>query len=1048
MKLQDWDALNTLRETGRRKLFPGKPRVAVGMGTCGIGNGARDVYEAFEREIQNRSADVRLTQVGCFGFCAMEPLVNIHLPGQPLVVYADVKPGDVGRLLDAALSGEPAREGALCKIEKWDHHTTSVSYGYGLPEIPAWHEIPFYAGQQKIVLRNCGLINPEDIDEYIAIGGYEPLHEVLSKPNPDEIIQEIKKSKLRGRGGAGYPTGLKWEFIRKAEADQKYLVCNADEGDPGAYMNRNEIESDPHMLVEGMLIGGYATGASEGVIYARAEYPLAVSRLKKAIDDAREYGLLGKNILGSGFDFDLFIVEGAGAFVCGEETALLASIEGRAGRPRPRPPFPAEKGLWDKPANINNVETWCNIPVIIAKGAAWFAQTGTSRSTGTKVFSLVGKVANTGLVELPLGTPLQKIVYDIGGGTGTDRKVKAIQTGGPSGGCIPPKLFNTPVDYESLAALGSIMGSGGMVVMDTDNCMVDVARYFLEFTTSESCGKCIPCRDGLQQASRLLKHITRGQAHADDIERLEDLGTMIRDSSLCGLGQTGPNPLLTTLKYFRREYEQHIQVNRCYSGVCQEIQLSPCENSCPLHMNIPRFLQLLSEDKLDEAFESVLLDNPLPAITGRVCEHPCSTRCRRAERDEAVGMREVHRFIVDRMYSSDQYDAAIQRIIDRKLAPTGKRISIIGAGPAGLAAAYYLLLLGHEVMLYDLWPEPGGIMRWAIPEYRIPHDVMKREMNVIERLGVQYVGNTRIPQDISLDRLKEDYDAVFLAIGAGKGLSPGITGEELDGVYPGISFLEQYAAGKDVQLGKHVVVIGGGNVAIDSARTCRRLGADVTIVYRRAREDMPAIAEEVNEAEEEGVHLLYMTGINAVLGDANGKVTGIEAVKAVPGDFDTSGRRRPILTDETYKIPCDTVILSVGEKVDSEFTKAAQLTVNSDGTVVINEFTFETGIPKLYAGGDLVNGPSNVTEAMATGKRAAEVIDEHIMQHNRWKQVFREFTYSHTAPAEPWSGPKHRVDYLPVHQRLNSFEEVSLGLGMEEARHEAQRCLRCDVKEL
>jgi NADH-quinone oxidoreductase subunit F len=465
-------------------------------------------------------------------------------------------------------------------------------------------------------------------------------------------------------------------------------------------------------------------------------------------------------------------------------------------------------------------------------------------------------------------------------------------------------------------------------------------------------------------------------------------------------------------------------------------------------MNIPRFLQLLSEDKFDEAFESVLLDNPLPAITGRVCEHPCSTRCRRAELDEAVGMREVHRYIVDTMYSGDHYEKALKRILGRKFAPTGKRIAIIGAGPAGLTAAFYLLLLGHDVTLYDLWPKPGGILRWAIPQYRIPHDVLNRELDVIERLGVRFIGNTRVSRDITLDDLKQEFDALFLAIGAGKGLSPGIKGEELQGVFPGISFLEKYAAGEPVGLGRQVVVIGGGNVAIDSARTCRRLGAEVTVVYRRGREDMPAIAEEVEEAEQEGVKFVYMTGINAVMGDENGRVTAIEAVKAVPGDFDVTGRRRPVLTEEVYRLPCDTVILSVGEKVDSAFTKAAQLTVNSDGTVVINEFTFETGIPKVYAGGDLVNGPSNVTEAMATGKKAAEVMDEHLMQQNRWSQLFGEFDYARTAAAEAWKGPRHRAALLPVERRLASFEEVSRGLSAEEARCEARRCLRCDVREI
>ena len=400
-------------------------------------------------------------------------------------------------------------------------------------------------------------------------------------------------------------------------------------------MNRNEIESDPHSLLEGMIIGGYVMGATEGIIYVRAEYPLAVHRLKRAIEQARQSGMLGDNILGRGFNFDIRLVEGAGAFVCGEETALIASLEGYAGRPRPRPPFPAQKGLYGKPTNINNVETWYNIAPIVAKGPAWFSETGSAKSAGTKVFSLVGKIANTGLVEMPLGTPLKTFIYDVGEGGSDGKHIKAVQTGGPSGGCIPQEMFDTPVDYETLAQLGSIMGSGGMVVMDEDNCMVDVARYFIEFTHSESCGKCIPCRVGLDKSLRILNAFTRGRAKETDLDRLDEMGRMIRDTSLCGLGQTAPNPLLTTMRHFRHEFEDHIRAHRCRAGVCEDLALSPCENSCPLHMNIPRFLQLYKEGRLEEAFEAVVLDNPLPGSTGRVCQHPCDNRCRRRTRRRA-----------------------------------------------------------------------------------------------------------------------------------------------------------------------------------------------------------------------------------------------------------------------------------------------------------------------------------------------------------------------------------------------------------------------------
>ena len=726
------------------KLLPFRPRIAVGMGTCGAGNGAEGVYHAFADSIDKRGLDIHLARVGCFGFCAQEPLVNVWIPGRPLVILRRVESQQVDEIIDDVMMGNIPTSMALCKIEEWDHITAQVKYGSGYANIPSWREIPFFKGQKKIVLRNCGLINPDDVEEYIAVGGYQSLYNVLIDNRPDMVIEQIKAAKLRGRGGAGFSTGQKWDFLRKAVAAKKFIICNADEGDPGAYMNRNEIESDPHSLLEGMLIAGYLTGATMGIVYVRAEYPLAVHRLERAIEQAKEYGLLGDDILGRGFNFNIDLVEGAGAFVCGEETALINSLEGLAGRPRPRPPFPAQKGLWGFPTNINNVETWYNVAPIIAKGPAWFTETGSAKSPGTKVFSLVGKVKNTGLVEMPLGTPLNTLVYDIGEGSSSGRPVKAVQSGGPSGGCIPQEMFDTPVDYETLAKLGSIMGSGGMVVMDEDNCMVDVARYFIEFTHSESCGKCVPCRVGLDKSLRILNQFTRGKGTEEDLNSLDELGRMIRDTSLCGLGQTAPNPVLTTMRHFRHEFEDHLRAHRCRAGVCQELALSPCENSCPLHMNIPRFLELYKEGRLEEAFESVILDNPLPASTGRVCQHPCDNRCRRQSVDEAVNMREVHRVIADNVFLSDRFDEMVERIVARKMAATGRKIAVVGAGPTGLTAAFYLALFGHEVTIYESHSEAGGMLRFALPEYRLPKAVLSKEIELIHRLGVKFEFNKSV----------------------------------------------------------------------------------------------------------------------------------------------------------------------------------------------------------------------------------------------------------------------------------------------------------------
>ncbi len=1046
-RIEDLGSFNAAHEAGLRKLLPQGARIAIGMGTCGSGNGAEAAYHAFADAIASRGLSVKLVPTGCFGSCSEEPLVNVWLPGQPLVILRRVQARAATPILDALMSGEVPLELALCKIEEWDHITGSVKYGTGLPALPHWYEVPFFAGQKRIVLRNCGLINPTDIDEYLAVGGYQGLYKVLIDGNPERVIEDIKLAKLRGRGGAGYQTGLKWEMLRARKADKKYLICNADEGDPGAYMNRNEIESDPHGLIEGMLIGGYVTGCAEGIIYVRAEYPLAVHRLKAAIAQAREAGLLGRNILGRGFDFELSLVEGAGAFVCGEETALIHSLEGRAGRPRPRPPYPADAGLFGKPTNINNVETWYNVAPIVLRGPAWFQETGSAKSPGTKVFSLVGKVKRTGLVEMPLGTPLKTFVYDIGGGANNGRPVKAVQTGGPSGGCIPQDMFDTPVDYETLAQLGSIMGSGGMVVMDEDNCMVDVARYFIEFTHSESCGKCIPCRAGLDQALSILNRFTHGKATEADLKMLDEMGRMIRDMSLCGLGQTAPNPVLTTLRHFLPEFQEHIHAKRCRAGVCEDLALSPCENSCPLHINIPRYLELMKHDRLEEAFLSLVLDNPLPASTGRVCQHPCDNRCRRSGIDEAVNMREVHRFIADTVYASPRYPALVEAIAARRLPKSQKRVAVVGAGPTGLTAAFYLSLLGHETVVYDQNPEPGGMLRYALPQYRLPKAVLEKELELIRGVGVTFVLDTTVGKDITLNQLGAEFDGVFLSIGTWHESWVYIPGTELSGVTTALHFLEGIAKAEQRAVGQHVVVIGGGNAAIDSARTALRLGATATIVYRRDRADMPAIAEEIAAAEAEGAAIVLYAAPHRIVGSEDGRVQALEAVRTRPGEFDASGRRRPVMTDEILRIRCDTVILAVGETVDLEFLKATGLKLKEDGKGLdVNHYTLETSRPNFYAGGDLITGASNVSNAMGFGKRAAKHIDVRLTGEKRFAQLFSSFDIENVVPLHPSERQRSSVTERPAELRRRDFEDATVGLSNVEAMEECGRCLRCDVR--
>ena len=545
-------------------------RVVVGMATCGIAAGARPVMDAFAAEVEKQGLkNIAVSQTGCVGMCKYEPMVDVYVPGQEKVTYVHMTPEKAARVVEEHIKGgKPVEE-------------------YTIGEFAA----NFMKYQKRVALRNCGVIDPESIDEYLAFDGYKALEKALTKMTREEVIEEVLKSGLRGRGGAGFPTGLKWKFTYNSVNDQKYVACNADEGDPGAFMDRSILEGDPNAVLEAMAIAGYAIGASEGYIYVRAEYPTAVKRLEIAIEQARNYGLLGDHIFGTDFNFNINIRLGAGAFVCGEETALMRSIEGKRGEPRPRPPFPAVKGLFDKPTMLNNVETYANVAQIILKGADWFSAMGTEKSKGTKVFALGGKINNTGLVEVEMGTTLRTIIYEIGGGCPNGKAFKAVQTGGPSGGCLPASLLDTPVDYDNLVAAGSMMGSGGMIVMDEDNCMVDIARFYLDFTVDESCGKCAPCRIGTRRMLEIMERIVKGQGKPGDIEKLENLANTIRATALCALGQTAPNPVLSTLKFFRDEYEAHINEKKCPAHHCQSLLqyvitdkckgCTACARACP-----------------------------------------------------------------------------------------------------------------------------------------------------------------------------------------------------------------------------------------------------------------------------------------------------------------------------------------------------------------------------------------------------------------------------------------------------------------------------------
>ncbi len=564
--------LESLHAIGRNRLYPDKIKLTVGMATCGLAAGADVIYDTLKQRIQQRGLDVIVAKTGCLGCCHQEPIVEVQMPDCAPILYTKMTRPRARALIDDLARGAPPASSAWAVIAYDESPLIDPRVEFkrlvGFESAPIFTEQPFFAQQRKIVLRNCGLIDPASIEEYIARGGYRGLVRTLTAFTPQQVIDEVAKSGLRGRGGGGFPTGRKWQVARDQATATKYLICNGDEGDPGAYMDRTVLESDPHSVIEGMLIGAYAIGAHQGYAYIRDEYPLAVERMTLAVKQAEAHGFLGKSILDTGFDFSIKIARGAGAFVCGEETAMIASIEGGMGEPRPKPPYPAVCGLWGQPTIINNVKTWATVPIIMTRGATWYLSLGVPNNAGTVVFSLVGQIAHTGLVEVPLGLKLRDLIEGVGGGGIDGKRIKAVQTGGPSGGCLPARWLDLPIEYERLKEAGSIMGSGGMVALDETACMVDVARYFLDFTALESCGKCTACREGNQHLKTILDRITHGQGTPDDLSLLEEVSEAVKIGSLCGLGQTAPNPVLSTLRYFREEYEAHVIEKRCPAGKC------------------------------------------------------------------------------------------------------------------------------------------------------------------------------------------------------------------------------------------------------------------------------------------------------------------------------------------------------------------------------------------------------------------------------------------------------------------------------------------------
>ncbi len=994
--------------------------IVIGMGTCGLAAGAQNVWDAVIDEIHKQNIkNVNVIRTGCLGLCAKEPLLEIR-QGDTRVIYGNI-------------TGEMAR----------DIINKNVIEGRIIDEWTISEEDPFFKSQYRLVLKNCGIIDPEDIEEAIAKDTYFALAKAVKEMNPEEVINEISEAKLRGRGGAGFPTGSKWEFAFRNENKQKYIICNADEGDPGAFMDRSTLEGDPHKIVEAMAIAGYAIGANTGFIYCRAEYPLAIERLKKAIRDATELGFLGDNIFDSGFNFELNIRLGAGAFVCGEETALMASIEGRRGEPRPKPPFPSESGLYGKPTVINNVETLANVPDIINRGSAWFKTIGTENSPGTKVFALAGMVKNNGLVEIPMGTRLGEIIFDIGGGLVNNDKFKAAQTGGPSGGCIPIEQLNIEIDYDSLQELGTIMGSGGLIVMGEQTCMVDIAKYFVDFCKDESCGKCTPCRIGVTRMLEILQRITSGKGSMEDLDLLIEIGEQIKDSAFCGLGQTAPNPVLSTIRYFKNEYLDHINNNYCEASRCAPLFNSPCQNSCPANVDIPIYIDLIRQGRYKEAYKIVQEENPLVLICGRVCYNLCEKSCNRTSLDESLAVRELKRFASDYVLKNEG-GFPIPKIAEER----GKKVAIVGSGPAGLTAAFYLRKKGYQVTIFESLPVVGGMLAVGIPEYRLPKELLNEEISVLTTMGVEIVVNTKIGKDITIDELKDQgFQAVLLSVGAHQDRKLGIEGEELDGVYSGIDLLKEINLEDELDMrDKRVAIIGGGNAAIDVARNVIRLGAEVVnIIYRRTRDDMPAHLEEISEAEYEQVNMHCLVNPVKILG-TEGKVQALECIKIHGGEFDKSGRRKPReIEGSNYTIDVDVVVSAVGQSVQEDFNGKDNKIELEKGSLIKTDDDCKTNIDWIFSAGDCVTGPATVVEAVSQGKKAAKAIDISLGGDGEVvKRTVVVRKISGTILEE--EKPRVKMPKILLSERMRGFKEVEKGYTEDQAVEEASRCLRCDIK--
>jgi NADH-quinone oxidoreductase subunit F len=1019
--------------------------ITVGMGTCGIAAGAGETWAAVHEELEKRKLSAVVVQVGCVGMCSYEPMLEVQANGKPRVNYGGATAENVPEIFASYFEGASLHNSVVVgqvspTVARADGQAL---YSLSFVNPDDKEKIAFQRKQLRVVLGNCGLIDPESMDDYLAVDGYQALEKVLSSMSPEEVIEEVTRSGLRGRGGGGFAAGVKWGLARKTQRWPKYVICNADEGDPGAFMDRSVLEGDPHSLIEGMLIAGYAIGAQTGYIYCRAEYPLAIKRLQIALQQAKELGLLGESILGTDFRFDILIKEGAGAFVCGEETALMASIQGERGQPWPRPPYPAVSGLWGQPSNVNNVKSYAYVPRIIRMGAEWFKSLGTEGSPGTAVFALTGMVNRTGLIEVPMGITLRDIIYEVAGGIPQGREFKAVQTGGPLGGCLPEEYLDTPVDFDSLRAAGAVMGSGGMIVADETTCMVEFAKYFLKFACDESCGKCPPCRIGSIRMLEILERITSGEGRPEDIDQIRYLAAGMQKGSLCALGQLTPSPVLSVLRHFEEEFWAHISEARCPAASCQMLVRAPCVSACPAGVDVPAYLALVAQGRHAEALAVHRDANPFAMICGRVCPAFCEDVCRRGKIDEPIAIRHVKRFMADEHFAEAWTPP-------RLAPPKNVKVAIIGAGPCGLTAALRLAQQGYQTTVFERMPQPGGMMTYGIPAYRLPREALFAEIDHIRRAGVDIRCNMELGTDFTIKGLKADgYQTIVLALGAHRSRSMGIHGENKRGVYHGVQLLRDIASGRPPNLsGKQVVVVGGGDTAMDAARSAWRLGArEVHVVYRRTEQEMPAIREEVQGAMEEGVQFHFLVTPVAVLGDE--AVNGMRLQRQTLGDFDKSGRRRPVpIHGSEFDMPCDVLVPAIGQItwVDDE-----SLGMHRKATFEVGKAFEIEGVPGVFAAGDAVSGPATVVQSVAHGNQVALTVD-HWLRTGKLGGVYYH-SQRHDIPQlfnlEDYANARRPVSKtLSPWERLarQDFAEVELEFDARTIQGECKRCLRCDLE--